>query len=169
MVFVARQLQEKCQEQNTDLYSTYVDLTKTFDSVSRDGLWRIMTKYSCPEKFITIVRQFHDGMQARVQDNGESSEAFPVINGVKQRCVLAPALFSIMFSAMLFDAFNGSENGINIRNRTESCVQSLKASSKDQREDWYHQRVAVRRRLCTEIYYQIQHAKQCWQILQDLW
>ena len=38
MVFAARQLQKKCQKQNTDLYSTYVDLTKAFDTVSRDGL-----------------------------------------------------------------------------------------------------------------------------------
>ena len=44
MVFVARQLQEKCQEQNTDLYSIYVALTKAFDMVSRDGLWRIMPR-----------------------------------------------------------------------------------------------------------------------------
>lgn len=55
MVFAARQLQEKCQEQNSDLYSTYVDLTKAFDTVSREGLWRIMAKYGCPTKFITIV------------------------------------------------------------------------------------------------------------------
>ena len=31
MVFAARHLQEKCQEQNVDLYSTYVDLTKVSD------------------------------------------------------------------------------------------------------------------------------------------
>ena len=30
MVFAARQLQEKCQEQNGDLYSTYIDLTKEY-------------------------------------------------------------------------------------------------------------------------------------------
>ena len=107
MVFAARQLQEKCQEQNVDLYSTYVDLTKAFDTVSREGLWRIMAKYGCPEKFITIVRQLHDGMLARVQDSGESSDPFPVSNGVKQGCVLAPTLFSLMFSAMLTDAFAG--------------------------------------------------------------
>ena len=83
MVFAARQLQEKCQEQNADLYSTYVDLTKAFDTVSRDGLWRIMAKYGCPQKFITIVQQLHNGMLARVQDNGEISQPFPVSNGVK--------------------------------------------------------------------------------------
>ena len=37
MIFTARQLQEKCQEQNVDLYMTFVDLTKAFDTVSRDG------------------------------------------------------------------------------------------------------------------------------------
>ena len=41
MMFTSRQVHEKCQEQNADLYSTYVDLTNAFDSVNRDGLWRI--------------------------------------------------------------------------------------------------------------------------------
>ena len=40
MIFTARQLQEKCQEQNVDLYMTFVDLTKAFDTVSREGLWK---------------------------------------------------------------------------------------------------------------------------------
>ena len=126
MVFAARQLQEKCQEQNTDLYSTYVDLTKAFDTVSREGLWKIMAKYGCPNKFINIIKQFHDGMLARVQDSGETSQAFPVTNGVKQGCVLAPTLFSIMFSAMLSDAFSGSETGINIRYRTNGSIFNLR-------------------------------------------
>ena len=88
MVFAARKLQEKCQEQNVDLYTTFVDLTKAFDTVSRNGLWSIMSKFGCPDRFITMVRQFHDGMQAQVLDNGELSTPFPVTNGVKQGCVL---------------------------------------------------------------------------------
>ena len=83
MLFTARKLQEKCQEQNVDLYSTYVDLTKAFDIVSREGLWRIMAKYGCPPKFVTIVRLLHDGMMARVHDDGSVSEPFQVSNGVK--------------------------------------------------------------------------------------
>ena len=42
MIFSARQLQEKCQEQNMDFYMNFVDLTKAFDTVSREGLWKIM-------------------------------------------------------------------------------------------------------------------------------
>ena len=126
MIFAARQLQEKCQEQNTNLYSTYVDLTKAFDTVSREGLWKIMIKFGCPAKFTSIVRQLHDGMMARVQDNGEASEAFPVTNGVKQGCVLAPTLFSIMFSAMLSDAFRETNPGINLTYRTDGSVFNIR-------------------------------------------
>ena len=90
MIFTANQFQEKCHEQNVDLYMTFVDLIKAFDSVGRDELWNIMAKFGgCPARFITMVRQSHDGMRARVQSDGEYSEPFPVTNGVKQGCVLA--------------------------------------------------------------------------------
>ena len=38
MIFILRQIQEKCREQNMGLYAAFVDLTKAFDTVSRDGL-----------------------------------------------------------------------------------------------------------------------------------
>lgn len=45
MVFAARQLQKKCQEQHSDLYSAFIDLTKAFDTVSREGLCKIIGKF----------------------------------------------------------------------------------------------------------------------------
>ena len=69
MIFTARQLQEKCQEQNVDLYMSFVDLTKAFDTVSRVRLWKIMARFGCPAKFVAMVRQFHDDILARVQPN----------------------------------------------------------------------------------------------------
>nr|VZI29872.1 unnamed protein product [Spirometra erinaceieuropaei] len=118
MIFAARQLQEKCQEMRTHLYSTFVDLTKAFDTMNREGLWKIMHKFGCPERFTQMVRQLHDGMMARVTNNGAVSEAFAVTNGVKQGCVLAPTLFSLMFSAMLMDAYRNERPGIRIAYRT---------------------------------------------------
>nr|VZI31873.1 unnamed protein product [Spirometra erinaceieuropaei] len=119
MIFAARQLQEKCQEMRTHLYSTFVDLTKAFDTVNREGLWKIMQKFGCPERFTQMVRQLHDGMMARVMDNGAVSEAFAVTNGVKQGCMLAPTLFSLMFSSMLMDAYRDERPGIGIAYRTD--------------------------------------------------
>ena len=126
MISTARQLQEKYQEQNVDLYMTFVDLTKAFDTVSRDGLWKIMAKFGCPPRCISMVRQFHDGMQARVQNDGEYSEPFPVTNGVKQGCVMAPTLFSMMFSAMLTDAFQDVDAGLPIRYRFDGKLLNLR-------------------------------------------
>ena len=116
-----------------DVYTTFVDLSKAFDTVSREGFWKIMAKFGCPDKFIALVCSFHDGMQVRVQDDGESSEPILVANGVKQGCVLAPTLFSIMFLAMLTDAFRDDSNGIDIHYCTDEKffnLQTLKAKSK---------------------------------------
>ena len=116
---------------------TFVDLTKAFDTVSREGLWKIMATFGCLAKFIAMVRQLHDGMLARVQNDGEFSYAFPVTNGVKQGCVLASTMFSMMFSAMLTDAFQDDDNGIPIRYRFDGKLinlRRLQAKSKVQTE-----------------------------------
>ena len=137
MIHTARQLQEKCQKQNVDLYMTFVDLNKAFDTVSREGLWKITAKFGCPAKFIAMVLQFHDGMHSRIQNDGEFSDPLPVTNGVKQGCVQASTLFSMMFSAMLTDAFQDGDNGILIRYRFDGKLfnlRRLQAKSKVQIE-----------------------------------
>ncbi|XP_060767191.1 complement C3-like [Neoarius graeffei] len=71
MIFTTQQLQEKCREQRQSLYMAFIDLTKAFDSINQVALWRILAKYGCPEKFITILRLLHDGMSARVLSSQE--------------------------------------------------------------------------------------------------
>ena len=58
---------------------------------------------------------FRTYIRSTSQYDGEFSEPFEVTNGVKQGCVLAPTLFSMMFSAMLMDAFQDSDTGFPIR------------------------------------------------------
>ena len=55
-----------------------------------------MAMFGCPLRSIAMVQKFHDGMQARVQNDGEYSELFPVTNGANQGCVTAPALFMLI-------------------------------------------------------------------------
>ena len=73
-----------------------------------------------------MVRQFHDGMLARVLDEGDCSDAFPVTNGVKQGCILAPTLFSMMFTAMLSDAFCNNAENMKIKFRTDGRLFNLR-------------------------------------------
>ena len=120
MIFTLRQLQEKCREQQKPLYLAFVDLTKAFDYVSRDGLFKILRKIGCPPKLLSILVSFHDNMQGTVCYEGASSECFPITSGVKQGCVLAPTLFGIFFSILLSSAFDASTDGIYIRTRADA-------------------------------------------------
>ena len=104
----------------------FVDLMKAFDTISRDGLWQILRKIGCPDLFIDITRSFHEGMVARVQDQEHTSEPFSVTNGTKQGCVMAPLLFTLVFSAMLNDAFHDNDLGSLIRFRTDGNVFNLR-------------------------------------------
>ena len=58
MIFSLRQLQEKCREQEKLLYVAFLDLTKTFDLVSGDGLFKILAKIGCPPTLLSIVKSF---------------------------------------------------------------------------------------------------------------
>ena len=128
MVFVLRQLQEKCREQNKGLYVTFVDLTKAFDTVSRKGLWQILERLGCPPKFLSMVMQLHEDQRGQVRNSNDLSEPFTIINGVKQGCVLAPTFFTIFFSMMLQRATEdlGDEDGIYIRYRTDGSLFNLR-------------------------------------------
>ena len=116
----------ECREQNMGLYAAFVDLSKAFDTVSHDGLWKILARLGCPPKSLTTLRQFHEGQQGQVKHNGSLSGSFPISNDVKQGCVLAPTLFSIIFSIMLREAKEDLPYGIYIRFRTHGSLLNLR-------------------------------------------
>ena len=124
MVFVLRQLQKKCREQNKGLCATFVDLTKAFDTVSRTGLWLILERLGCPPKFLQMAIELHENQRGQIRLNGDLSKPFPISNGVKQGCVLAPTLFSIFFSMTLKQStvdLNDDE-GVYVRYRLDSSL-----------------------------------------------
>ena len=101
-------------------------MTKAFDTVSRDGLWKILACLGCLPKFLTMLRQLSEGQQGQMKHNGSLSGSFPISNGVKQGCVLAPTLFSIFFSIMLREAKEDLPDGIYVRFRTDSSLFNLR-------------------------------------------
>ena len=149
MIFAVRQIQEKCREQNQNLYILFVDLTKAFDTVSRGGLWAILSKLGCPERFVSIIRSFHKGMMARVIEHGAASYPFPVYNDVKQGCVLAPTLFSLLFATMLFAALSKTSSGIYVHYRCDGRFFDLRRLKAKDQSPWSSCTwLPFRRRLC---------------------
>ncbi|CAH1231299.1 Hypp378 [Branchiostoma lanceolatum] len=104
MIFVARQIQEKCREQHQDLYMVFVDLTKAFDSLNRPLLWEVLKRFGCPRRFLAVLMSLHDGAMVRVLGGGEKSDPFPVCTGVRQGCVIAPVIFNLFLAAVMMAA-----------------------------------------------------------------
>ena len=77
-IFSLRQLQEKCREHYMPLYIAFIDLTKAFDLVSRDGLFKVLPKIGCLAKLQSMIESFHTDTKGTVQFNGSSSEPFKI-------------------------------------------------------------------------------------------
>ena len=129
MIFSARQLQEKCIEQQVPLYQVFVDLTKAFDTINRNALWTILGKLGCPSKFVDLFKHLHRDMKARVNFDGALSEPIAIDNGVKQGDIPAPTLFSIYFAVALVFAFHDCDVGVYIRFRSTGMVFDLRRFS----------------------------------------
>ena len=81
----------------------FIDLQKTYDPVDRELLWVVLARFGVPEKMLTIIRQFHEGMRARVRTgDGEPSEWFDVTQALRQACVLSPLLLNVFFYAAIY-------------------------------------------------------------------
>ena len=129
MIFTVRQVHEKCLEQNLDLYSVFIDLTKAFDTVNREALWDVLARFGCPTKFIQIIHLFHVDMTGQVLSSGEQSDPFIISNGVKQGCVLAPVLFNLFFTCFLRQAVGNMDEGAYVRFRYDGSIFDLRRLS----------------------------------------
>ena len=125
MIFSLRQLQEKCGEQRQPLYIAFIDLTKAFDLVSRQGLFTLLQRIGCPPKLLRMITSFHEDMKGTVQYDGSSSEPFSIKSGVKQGCILPPTLFRIFFSLLLSHTFKQSNDGVYLHTRSDGKLYNL--------------------------------------------
>ena len=123
-MIVLRQIQEKCREQNMGHYAAFVDLTKAFDTVSHDGLWEILAHLGFLQNYSPSSAS--SIKVSKVKHNGSLSGSFPISDGVKQGCVLAPTLFSIFFSIMLRKAKEDLPDDIYIHFRTDGNFFNLR-------------------------------------------
>ena len=70
-----------------------------FDTINRDVLWVTLGKYEFLHKLISIIHLMHDNMMVVALSDGQQSDPFGILSGIKQGCVLTPVLFNLFFSS----------------------------------------------------------------------
>ena len=77
------------------LYCTFVDFTKAFDSVWRDGLWHKLLLNNINGNMFNVIVNMHKDWKSRIVDKNYVSEFFPCSNRVRQADHLSPFLFAL--------------------------------------------------------------------------
>ena len=69
---------EVARTADAPLYITFIDLSKAFYLVGRDGLFEVLPKIGCPTKLQSMIASFHGDTKGTVQFSGSSSEPFEI-------------------------------------------------------------------------------------------
>ena len=82
--------------EDSQLYILFVDLSKAFDGVPREDLWRLLHhRLGVPVHIISMLKSIYSGMQTRVCDPcGALSPPFDMGTGVRQGSVEGLSFFS---------------------------------------------------------------------------
>jgi sorting nexin-29 len=114
-MFTLQQVLHDSWEFDVPTHSCFIDLKKAYDSVNRPALWGVLEQIGLSGKVKRLIRDLHTGTRSSVRAYGATSESFEVNKGVRQGCILAPALFNIFLDHVLRIALAGSDGGVTIQ------------------------------------------------------
>jgi len=95
-----RQILETVTAGRNPTIFNFVDFCKAFDSVHRPALWKILQMYGFPEQIISILQNLYQDSKCAVRTNGDTSEWFNVLTGVRQGCIPSPLLFAVVMDGL---------------------------------------------------------------------
>ena len=85
----------------TNVYSCFMDMKKAFDVVKHATLFRKLVERDVPPVFLRLLLVMYMSQSAKVRWEGEESDAFKIMNGVKQGAVLSAILFCVYINDLI--------------------------------------------------------------------
>ena len=67
MIFTAKLLQQTCREKEIALYLAFLDITKVYDSVDRETMWKILQIIGFPPKMLSIFKMLYGEANCKLQ------------------------------------------------------------------------------------------------------
>ena len=85
------------------VYTVFCDTKEAFDSVWREGLYFILHAYGVRGKLLRLIAAWHTGATATGLWYNAESQPIQYSQGVRQGCVLAPALYAVFINPLFGD------------------------------------------------------------------
>jgi hypothetical protein len=95
-IFLTHEMIEYAKKSKQSLVFLKLDCSKAYDRVDLEFLFQVMERLSFPVEFIRMTKLLFSGVGACVSVNGKLTQKFPITQGVRQGCPLAPYLFLII-------------------------------------------------------------------------
>ena len=107
-----RILVEQSLEWNSNLIVNFLDYEKAFDSIDRGTIWKILRHHGIPVKLVELIQSMYEGSRCRVIHEGQLTDSFEIMTGVRQGCLLSPFLFIMVIDWLMSETTKGRRNGI---------------------------------------------------------
>ena len=109
-----RILMEESRLKGNHLHCCFVDFTKAFDTIPRDGLWQRMEQIEVPKHLRLAVAQLYKQVRCQLKTQNGLSKEFYSNMGVKQGCPLSSTLFGLYIDEItsFIDRFGGKGSPI---------------------------------------------------------
>jgi len=107
-------VEKQFSKEGGKLYACFVDLRKSFDSVQRGNLFRILCNKGLKGKMLTAILAIYDTVLSCVRVNGRLTDLFDCPIGLRQGCILSPLLFSVFINEVASAVDTNGMHGIQL-------------------------------------------------------
>ena len=94
-IFVLQRLVERSVEKQGDVYTSFIDYSKAFDTVKHESLVELLQSLDVDKLETTLLTHFYWKQTADVRCGDDISEWLDIKQGVRQGCVASPHLFAL--------------------------------------------------------------------------
>ena len=92
---------EKAEELQRNIDFCLIDYTKAFDCVDHNKLWKILKGMEITNHLTCLLRSLYAGQEATGRTRLGTADCSQIGKGARQGCVLSPACFTSVQSAVL--------------------------------------------------------------------
>ena len=85
----------RCTGKNREATISFVDISKTFDSIPRGKMEQILLAYSLPQETVEAIMMLYKNTKVKVRSLDQDRDYFDLVAGVQQGDTLARYLFII--------------------------------------------------------------------------